>query len=280
MLRGRPDTEYGVPFRLDYWDCEGCGLVFADPVPGDLIPSFYETYSTHAVPSEARHEGFWRLMDLLTPSVDGRGAFETRAIPRDARVLDFGCGSGRFLQTLLDRGHSQLSGCDFDPKVAAAGMPGIRFYRGFEELGDAQFDIITLHHVIEHLEDVPGTLARLRTHLAPGGTIYIRTPNAQSVLRRMFGAAWRGWETPRHLNVLTVAAMQKAAGAAGGAVEALTTSNDMRVGMIVGSLSNALPSRLLRRLLMPVAYPALAWFLHLSLRLNPESGEEIVAVIS
>jgi SAM-dependent methyltransferase len=279
VLRGRPDTEYGVPCALDYWDCEGCGLVFADPVPSELIPSFYVTYSTHADASVAAHAGFWRLMDALTPAVDRRGAFEALGVARDARLLDFGCGSGRFLKELADDGYSTLSGCDFDPRVAAAAMPGLRFYDGFDALGDAQFDVITLNHVIEHLEDVPGSLARLRAHLAPGGMIYIRTPNAQSVLRRMFGSAWRGWETPRHLNVLTVEALQRAVRSAGGSVQIVTTSNDMRVGMIQGSLANAVPSRPVRRLLAPIAYPALAWFLHLALRLNPESGEEIVAVV-
>jgi SAM-dependent methyltransferase len=279
VLRGRPDTEYGVACRLDYWDCERCGLVFADPVPSELIPSFYVTYSTHVDTSAASHQGFWKVMDALTPAVDRNAAFQSMGVPREARLLDFGCGSGRFLRELADAGHSRLSGCDFDPKVAAAAMPDIRFFAGFDALGDARFDVITLNHVIEHLEDVPGSLARLRGHLAPGGFIYIRTPNAQSVLSRMFGADWRGWETPRHLNVLTVEAMRLAVQVAGGSVDRLATSNDMRIGMIVGSLANAIPSRTLRRLLTPLAYPVLAWFLHLALKLNPDSGEEIVVVV-
>jgi SAM-dependent methyltransferase len=279
VLKGRPDTEYGIARRLDYWDCQGCGLVFADPVPTELIPSFYAAYSTHSDAPVEAHAGFWRVVDALTPAVDRNGAFETLGVARDVRLLDFGCGAGRFLRQLADAGFTQLSGCDFDPKAAAAAMPEISFYAGLDALGDAQFDVITLNHVLEHLEDVPGSIARLRQHLAPGGLIYIRTPNAQSVLSRMFGAAWRGWETPRHLNILTFEAMRRATAVAGARVESLVSSNDMRIGMIIGSLANAVPHRGLRRALAPVCVPVLIWLLHAALRINPESGEEIVAVL-
>jgi SAM-dependent methyltransferase len=279
ILRGRPDTEYNVACRLDYWNCKGCGLVFADPVPSELIPSFYVAYSTHADVSAHTHGRFWRVMDAVTPRLDRNDAFDTLGLAADAHILDFGCGAGQFLQGLADAGYTRLSGCDFDPKVAAATMPGIDFYAGLDALGDAQFDAITLNHVIEHLEDVPGSLARLKRHLAPGGFIYIRTPNARSVLRRLFGAAWRGWETPRHLNVLTFEAIRLAANAAGASIDRLSSSNDMRIGMIVGSMGNAVPFRPVRRALLPLLYPVLAWTLFVAKRIRPESGEEIVAVL-
>lgn len=179
----------------------------------------------------------------------------------------------------MSSGYCHLAGCDFDPNVAAIGMPGLRFVRGIDSLGNERFDVITLNHVIEHLPDPVGTLRQLAGHLARGGFIHIRTPNAVSSLSRRFGDHWRGWETPRHLHMSTPAALRLAAGAAGLSVRELLTSNDMRAGMLIGSVANLVPNRLVRRAVIAVAYVPTAWALHHTPSQNPRSGEEIVALV-
>lgn len=279
-LVNRPDREYGVPHRLEYWACSGCGLVFADPIPVSLVPDFYRSYSTHTADGGHHGQGmFWRIVEALSPPLDRNGAFGKLDIAKDARILDFGCGSGRFIRQLMSSGYCNLAGCDFDPNVAAISMPGLRFFHGIDSLGNERFDVITLNHVIEHLPDPVGTLRQLAGHLARGGFIHIRTPNVVSSLARRFGHHWRGWETPRHLHLFTPAALRLAAGAAGLTLRELVTSNDMRAGMFIGSVASLVPNRLVRRAIIAFAYVPTAWALHRALSQNPRSGEEIVALI-
>lgn len=280
-LRDRPDQEYGISVQLDYWHCTKCGLVFADPIPSELVPSFYTAYSTHERSDPHQRNKIWKIVEALTPPVDGYGSFSSLNLPHNARILDFGCGAGAFLLDLHQAGFTALAGCDFDPKVAATALPDLPFFSGIDALGDEMFDVITMNHVIEHVEDVPQTLARLRAHLRPGGTIYIRTPNAASVLANWFGRNWRGWETPRHLNVLTPQAMRIAVERAGGDLVTMLTSNDMRAGMLMGSISIMLASAPTpaKNIAGIAALIPTAWMLKAKRAMTPLSGEEIIAII-
>ena len=132
---------------------------------------------------------------------------------RVGRVLDVGCGNGDFLEQARAAGWI-AEGCDFDPTVAV----GVRS-RGFaireggiEAWADAQgeFDAITFSHVIEHVHDPVATLEQARLLLREGGTIFIDTPNIDSVGHRTFGRSWRGLEPPRHLVLFNWAGMRAA----------------------------------------------------------------------
>jgi SAM-dependent methyltransferase len=49
---------------------------------------------------------------------------------------------------------------------------------GIEALGAAaKFDWINMDNVLEHMPDPRAVLTRLKTHLSPGGFIYIDVPN-------------------------------------------------------------------------------------------------------
>jgi hypothetical protein len=44
----------------------------------------------------------------------------------------------------------------------------------------------------------------LRELLKPGGILYVETPNIESKGAALFGASWRGVETPRHLALFSL----------------------------------------------------------------------------
>jgi len=85
------------------------------------------------------------------------------ALPRDASVLELGCGSGRHLAQLADNGFEDLSGVDINPEafdtmreaypaLAAEGT----FHCGpieevIEEFDDGQFDAVYSVETLQHL---------------------------------------------------------------------------------------------------------------------------------
>ena len=92
----------------------------------------------------------------------------------EARILDVGCGTGRFLAHLQDLGCQHLAGVEPSSNLRAKlRRPRIEL---FSELPERRFDQIFLLDVLEHVEDDRGTLARIRRRLEPGGRLFVSVP--------------------------------------------------------------------------------------------------------
>jgi SAM-dependent methyltransferase len=73
----------------------------------------------------------------------------------------------------------------------------------------SSFDVVTMHHVFEHLSDPMKTLAECYRVLRPGGKLVIVTPNAESLASRLSGPTWLGWDPPRHLFIFSQRALRE-----------------------------------------------------------------------
>lgn len=100
-------------------------------------------------------------------------------------LLDFGAGGGGFLRHARGRGWRVLG---FEPGkrgrdncVAA----GLEVTDSLDSLPDSHFQLITLHHVFEHLTDPVGVLGSLKRLLAPTGRLFIEVPNVNSLRARL-----------------------------------------------------------------------------------------------
>ena len=123
--------------------------------------------------------------------------------PRGAkRLLDVGCGDGASLALLKHAGWD-VWGVEMNAQAAArAAQAGARVFTGsFEEapLPAESFDIIRMWHVLEHVDDPRVVIDKAVRLLAPGGELIIGVPNVNAFYRWLFGAAWAGWDLPRHL---------------------------------------------------------------------------------
>mgnify|MGYP000137857559 CR=1 FL=1 len=97
----------------------------------------------------------------------------------------------------------QVTGCEPDPKAAMTCRKlGLHIYEDsafHSELGSESFDVITLSHVIEHVQNPTALLARIQSLLRPGGLLWLALPNPAALGLRVYGAAWRGLHMPYHL---------------------------------------------------------------------------------
>ncbi len=144
------------------------------------------------VPGERSIAGF-RLSEAL------------RALPSRGRVLEVGCGAGRFLRALAGlRPELELVGCDLSRSALArllALAPDVEVRR--VESGaplpaaDAEFDAVLALDVLEHLDDPDAALAEMARVLVPGGVLHLHVPCEGDVL-----SPWRwlpGQAGPRAL---------------------------------------------------------------------------------
>jgi SAM-dependent methyltransferase len=102
---------------------------------------------------------------------------------RGLRVVDMACGEG-YGSAVLAEHAAQVTGVDANPDAheharLRYSMPGLRFERGLVEQWEdgAPWDAIVFLQTIEHVTEPAALLRRFATLLAPGGAVYVSTPN-------------------------------------------------------------------------------------------------------
>lgn len=190
--------------------CITCGHVWLNPRPAvselsTIYPPSYYAYNYGKINPIARRAKEW--LDLR------KMARITKACASAPRTyLDVGCGDGRFLRTLerLNVPRSGLYGLELDQAVVdglrAAGYNGV-FCERVEttaKIPENRIDLITMFHVIEHVDDPGAVVRQIARWLSPGGVFALETPNLDSLDARLFQRTyWGGYHIPRHWNLFT-----------------------------------------------------------------------------
>jgi SAM-dependent methyltransferase len=199
LVRDIKDYEYGVPWRSELWACGRCGLVVQQPriAPADVSRLYPRSYLAHSGSSRARGV-YGRLKNILARREAGQLA---RHVPQNGRIIEVGCGNGKFLSVLHDvRPDIGLAGVDIED-VGIADLPGLTFHHGQLEEVDIEpssFDAVYCSNLVEHVPDPLAFLTKCRKILKPGGVIVGITPDHLSLDRYIFGRYWAGYHYPRH----------------------------------------------------------------------------------
>jgi len=106
-----------------------------------------------------------------------------RVMPYKGKVLDFGCGTGRYIEELLKLNPYKIVGIDISDsaiKIAKKRFPNPEFYAvGGDEklpLKSANVDFVLAADVIEHIFDVTNFICEMKRVMKKGGRIFISTP--------------------------------------------------------------------------------------------------------
>ncbi|HWA10115.1 MAG TPA: class I SAM-dependent methyltransferase [Opitutaceae bacterium] len=207
---------FGWRHPAEYGECPHCASLQITVIPpnlGEYYPSDY--YSLQAPPLRAKRPGLfrkaWAAWLLSGPGGGAAASGMRRKYPffhwcreagcgLGARILDVGCGSGGLLRRMQRYGFSDLTGVDPYTSIEAD-EPGFRVMRAELTALGGGYDLIMMHHVLEHLADPKGSLGELRGRLAPGGRLLVRIPVAASETARLYGPDWFNLDPPRHLLV-------------------------------------------------------------------------------
>lgn len=138
---------------------------------------------------------------LLSLFDQQRLRFVRSLTPPPARLVDAGAGRGRFVAAAQASGYDAFG---IEPSLrgveaaAAAGSPVRR--ADIEDAGveTGSVDVVSLWHVLEHLDDPGAALSRISSWLRPGGGLLVGVPNLDSFQARLGGPRWFHLDVPRH----------------------------------------------------------------------------------
>lgn len=211
-----------------------CAVYWLDPAP--VAAEMWKAYAAYHTHTRKSGDRFGRAMLSLAHRFIKLGLlplwlanglkreadylrFMTLASETPGKLLDVGCGGGRFLNRMKRSGW-QVEGTDFDEQAAqkVSARYGIKIHAG--DLAQCalpanSFDAVTLSQTIEHLYDPKSALRECLRILKPGGLLVMTTPNVTSLGATEFGAFWRGWEPPRHLHLFSVESLRRLTQGAG-----------------------------------------------------------------
>jgi ubiquinone/menaquinone biosynthesis C-methylase UbiE len=152
--------------------------------PGDYHERLWD-----AVPEGLEPAGFARRSNFLLGNVR-----------KGERVLDVGCGEGRFAVELIRTG-AEVVGIDVaaEPlRRAQKRHPGLDLRQvpaaGTWPLPNASFDAVWAGEVIEHVADTAGWLSEARRVLRSGGSLLLSTPDHGRLRMLRWALAPRAFE--------------------------------------------------------------------------------------
>jgi len=185
-------------FHLD--ECRDCGHVFQNPALSLRgLDHYYDQFY------EGEGEEPWEFAFAAMG-----GAYRRRcdALARHAEPrawLDVGTGHGHFCLAARQRWpDATFDGLDLSESVTEAARRGRidTAYRGlFPDLADSlwrSYDVVSMHHYLEHTRDPRAELSAAAKALEPGGHLMIEGPDVECAWSRRLGRYWRCWFQPQH----------------------------------------------------------------------------------
>lgn len=199
------------PTLYEYISCETCRLAFLSPLPSnaELNSSYVEDYASIEKQGGGVSEVFSRLLAKL----------RTRAIGKmqrgNGRLLDIGCGKAFDIVELKKKGWDaygvEITPCVLEIARSKLGQDKI-FDKKLSEcnLEENYFDVITMWHVFEHVDDPRSLLGEVYSLLQPGGMVVIESPNLNWFLCRLFKDTYASLFVPQHILYWSEDSLKKA----------------------------------------------------------------------
>jgi SAM-dependent methyltransferase len=192
--------------------CVSCGHVFQNPrVSPDGLDFYYrDFYDGHgAGAAEAVFAG------SPEPYYDRARMVQPFTTPE--RWLDVGSGHAHFCrgakEILPDTTFDGLDQGASIEDAATLGWIQTAYRGGFKEFADevrGRYDVISMHHYLEHTRDPWEELDITASVLPDGGYLLIELPDPEWRLGKLFGKYWMPWFQPQHQHMMPLGNLKKA----------------------------------------------------------------------
>jgi SAM-dependent methyltransferase len=165
-----------------YVVCLNCGLVYLNEFPSeeDYEIMYPPTYQQNKAEISLQPDPYIKIYGLRF-SYGYQFDLIKQNIGPEARILDYGCGTGHFISNAVHCGFA-CDGVEFNRdflRVLQDSLPGSNFFTIKEVLAEGflqKYDVIRLSNVLEHLTTPREVIAKLKKLLVSGGILLIEGP--------------------------------------------------------------------------------------------------------
>jgi len=200
--------------HFDLFRCKECGFMFTQDYPqGNDIDQYYDSkdYISHSdtnkgLVNSLYHRVRRHMLKKKTQLV------LTASHRKSGRLLDIGTGTGYFPAAMQKKGW-EVEAIEKNEQTRAYAKEkfNLKVYNesALNTFSPETFDVITLWHVMEHLENLDEVWTKLNELLTDTGIVIIAVPNSASYDAEYYGNQWAAYDVPRHLWHFTPATIQK-----------------------------------------------------------------------
>ena len=198
-------------------DCNSCGFRFTNYFPSvDTIGRYYDSpdYISHSDSKSGlinRLYHFFRKQ-MLKKKVNLVSKYVVPRQKDNIRILDIGSGTGYFLNAAKERGYA-VTGIEKDSNARDYAITNfgldVKDEQSLWALKDESFDVITLWHVLEHLDNLNEVVDKIKSILKPNGVMILALPNHNSHDAKKYKGYWAAYDVPRHLWHFTPDSVEK-----------------------------------------------------------------------
>ena len=183
-------------------------LLVTSPVPSNL-EKYYQSnaYISHTDAKKSLFDKVYQIVKRHT--LKKKVMLLDSFVTEEKTVLDVGAGTGDFLQT-CKKNHWKVEGVEPSEKAREiAKSKNIILKKDLSFFKGQKFDVITLWHVLEHVENLETYTQSLKELLKENGRLLIAVPNYKSFDARYYAAFWAAFDVPRHLWHFSQKSIQK-----------------------------------------------------------------------
>jgi ubiquinone/menaquinone biosynthesis C-methylase UbiE len=212
LLAETSDLLQQKPGRFALDRCESCGHAFQNPAVTPEGLGFYYRDFYDGLSGEKVEWGFQKLVGFYR----ARAAMVRRQT-QPTTWLDVGGGHGHFCliarEELPETTFEALDQADSIVEAERRGWVDRAHQGAFLDLAsdlERRFDVVSMHHYLEHTTDPKAELDAAAKMLAPGTHLLVEVPDPEFRLARLLGGWWTVYLQPQHLHLIPLANLEEA----------------------------------------------------------------------
>jgi len=214
------DKNLNLPQKFSLNKCLNCGLIFLNPQPSyKNLEKHYDPKKYYSLQKIIDKNGSKKVRiklflynlyfnpkknDFFLKMVFSPLKFFIRGtkIEEGKKLLDVGCGSGQFLYEMKGFGmnvwgvepgnFNEIDSKKYELNIKKGDLRNAKYC-------SKNFNIITMNHVLEHINNPKETIKEIHRILKKDGTFIVAVPNSNSLAYHLFGKNWHQLDVPRHL---------------------------------------------------------------------------------
>jgi SAM-dependent methyltransferase len=208
------EMQFGTRDEFIYCECGNCGCVQLVNPPANLSKYYPGEYFSFKIFKENLFKeklnvyrdrysfGIRSLTGEILYKKLGEptyiGWLKYANVNLESKILDVGCGNGKLLYRMGNLGFKNLIGIDNFIDEDIVYKNGAKIFKKSLSGINEKFDLIMMHHSLEHMENQHQVFAKLAEILLPGKFLMIRIPTSSSFAWRNYKENWFSLDAPRH----------------------------------------------------------------------------------